>query len=306
MTSTPARRLRALVIGASGQIGAALAARLCERGHEVIGTHARVPQPGTVRLDVTDTAATARLIQDVAPDWVFCPAGLTHVDRCEDHAEEAFRVNRDGPTAAARTAAACGAGFVYYSTEYVFDGRSGPYGEDDPVRPVSVYGASKLEGERGVRDANARALVVRTTVVYGPDAQAKNFVYQLRRRLSAGERMRVPSDQWSSPTYNRDLAAASVELVERGITGLHHLAGIAVLDRYAFARIVCEVFGLDAALLEPVATADLGQRAPRPLRAGLLTGRARAVLAAPLRGPVEGLRAMREALGTDTALLRAG
>ena len=298
--------MRALVIGASGQVGAALAARLRARGHTVVGTHGRVPQADTKPLDLTDTDATARLIDEIAPDWVFCPAGLTFVDYCEERPDEAFRVNRDAPASAARAAAARGAGFVYYSTEYVFDGTAGPYAEDDAVGPVSVYGASKLEGERGVMGANPRALVLRTTVVYGPEPQGKNAVYQLLRRLRAGERMRVPADQVTSPTYNVDLAAATVELVERGAGGIFHVAGETVVDRYAFARQACEVFGLDASLIEPVTTAALAQRAARPLQAGLRVDRVRAVIATPLRGPAQALPAMRAALAAGAAVAPGG
>jgi dTDP-4-dehydrorhamnose reductase len=288
--------VRALVIGASGQAGSALTARLRERGDTVVGTHGRVPQAGTVALDLADLPATARLVEDVRPDWVFCPAGLTFVDYCEDHRDEAFLVNAEAPASAARAAAAVGAGFVYYSSEYVFDGTRGPYAEDDPPCPISVYGESKLAGERRVREANARAVVVRTTVVYGPEPQGKNFVYQLLRRLRAGEPMRVPADQISSPTYNVDLAAASVELVERDLAGTWNVVGDAVMDRHAFALLACEVFDLDAALVDPVSTADLGQRARRPLRAGLTIDRVRAAIGVRLRPPVDGLRAMRVVL----------
>jgi dTDP-4-dehydrorhamnose reductase len=288
--------MRALVIGASGQVGAALCARLRERGHDVVGTHRGAPRPDTRPLDLTDATATRRLLAEVRPDWVFCPAGLAHVDHCEDHPDEAFAVNRDAPAAAARLAADLGAGFVYYSTEYVFDGTRGPCAEDDPVNPLSVYGRSKLEGERAVVAACPRALVIRTTVVYGPEPQGKNFVYQLLRRGRAGEPMQAPADQRSSPTYNRDLAAASVELVEREMAGVFHVAGPDVMDRHAFARIVCEVFGLDAGRLAAVTTAALKQRAPRPLDAGLRIDRARAVLATRLRGVREGLAAMRAEL----------
>lgn len=264
-----------------------------------------MPQPGTVPLDITNTEATAGLIARVAPDCVLCPAGLTFVDYCEDHPGEAYAVNRDAPAAAARAATARGAGFVYFSTEYVFDGAAGPYSEDDVPRPISVYGASKLEGEGAAVAANPRTLVVRTTVVYGVDAQAKNFVYQLRRRLGAGERMRIPADQISSPTYSADLAAATVEAVERGVTGVVNLVGAGILDRHAFAIQACDVFELDAGLLDPVPTAALGQKAPRPLRAGLTIDRARAMLRTPLRGPVEGLRAMRAAVeAAETARCR--
>ena len=244
--------MRALVIGASGQVGAALGERLTARGDQWVGTYARVPRPGLLLLDITDADATRRLVDRAAPDWVFCAGALTHVDYCEEHPEEALRLNRDAPGLVARAAAERGAGIVFYSSEYVFDGEGGPYGEDDPVRPISVYGRSKLEGERAVGEANPRAAIVRTTVVYGPEPQGKNFVYQLIRRGRAGERMRAPDDQISSPTYNADLAAASLELAERGLAGLYHIAGPEVMDRHAFARLACRVFGLDEALLEPV------------------------------------------------------
>jgi dTDP-4-dehydrorhamnose reductase len=289
--------MRALILGASGQVGAALAEQLTARGHQWIGTYAHMPRPGLLPLDITDADATRRLVDQTAPDWVFCASALTHVDYCEEHPEEAFRLNRDAPALVGRAAAHRGAGIVFYSTEYVFDGEGGPYAEDSPVQPISVYGRSKLEGERAVCEANSRAAIVRTTVVYGPEPQGKNFVYQLLRRGRAGQRMKAPHDQISSPTYNADLAAASVELTERGLGGVYHVAGPEALDRHAFARLACRVFGLDEALLDPVTTSALGQRAARPLRAGLRIDRARALLASPLRGPAEGLRAMREAIG---------
>jgi dTDP-4-dehydrorhamnose reductase len=288
--------MRALVIGASGQVGSALVARLRAGDHAVVGTHHGVPQPGTRALDLTDAVATAQLIAETRPDWVLCPGGLTRVDHCEEHPDAAMAVNRDAAASAARAAAKHGAGFVYFSTEYVFDGTGGPYAEDDTPRPLSVYGRSKLEGEQQTCAENPRTLVVRTTVVYGPEPQGKNFVYQLVRALRRGEAFRVPNDQRSSPTYNVDLAAAIVELMERDVRGVIHLAGPAILDRHAFAVQVCEVFGLGAGLVKPVATAELAQRAPRPLRAGLTIDRARRLLDTPLRAPAEGLPAMRAAV----------
>jgi len=283
--------MRALVIGASGQVGAAVSACLTARGHSVFGTHAQTPVPSTRRLDFTDAAATERLIAETAPDWVFCSAGLTHVDYCEDFPDEAYRANRDAPATTAGVAARRGARL---------------YAETDRPNPLSVYGRSKLEGERAVLQADAGALVIRTTVVYGPEPQGKNFVYQLLRRLRAGERMVVAADQRSSPTYNGDLAAASVELAERGVPGVIHVAGPAIVDRYAFARAACEVFDLDPDLVAPVPTAELRQRAARPRNAGLRVDRARALLTTLLRGPKEGLEAMRRALAEGPSVDRPG
>ncbi len=288
--------MRALIIGASGQVGAALIERLTAGGHDWVGTYAHVPRPGLQPLDMTDHRGTERLIAETAPDWVFCVGALTFVDYCEEHPDEAFCVNRDAAAVAARAAAKRGAGVVYYSTDYVFDGENGPYTEDDPVQPISVYGQSKLQGEHAVRDENVRALIIRTAVVYGPEPQGKNTVYQTLRRTRAGERLRVSDDQLCSPTYNADLAAASVALATRGLGGVFHIAGPAVLDRPAFARLACRVFGYDETLVDAVPTSELGQRAARPLRAGLRSERAQAALATSLRGPEDGLRAMRAAL----------
>lgn len=288
--------MRALVIGASGQVGGALVKALAARAHAVTATYATVPVAGAVPLDLRAREAVERLIRDATPDWIFCPGGLTNVDRCEDHPDEAFEINVMGPLAAARAGATLGAGFVYYSSDYVFDGEHGPYSEEELPRPLSVYGKTKLEAEQAILGEIPRALVIRTAVVYGPERQEKNFVYQLLKRLRGGDTVRAPVDQRSSPTYNQDLAGASVELVERGASGLFHVAGPEVLDRYAFARLVSQVFGLDLSRVEPVTSASLNQRAPRPLRGGLRIDKVLSVVPTPLRAAEAGLRAMRQAL----------
>ena len=288
--------MRALVIGGSGQVGAALVRVLRARGHDAVGTWAHHAYPGLVALDLADGAALERLLADHRPDWVLCPAALSHVDYCEDHPDEAFAVNLHAPLAAARAAARVGAGFVYYSSDYVFDGVGGPYGEEAPPRPLGVYGRSKAEGERAVLGALARALVIRTSVVYGPERQEKNFVYQLIRACRGGQGFRPAVDQRASPSYNVDVATATVECCEREERGIWHLAGADTLDRMAFSRLVCRVFDLDGSRLTPATTAELGQKAGRPLDGGLDVGKARRLLKTPLRGAEEGLRAMRTAL----------
>ena len=288
--------MRALVIGASGQVGASLLTSLRARGHEAGGTYGHNAAPGLDPLDLADHAAVARAVAAARADWVFCPAGLSHVDYCEDHVDEAMAANRDGPAAAARAAEAAGAGFVFYSSDYVFDGVAGPFGEDNTPRPRSVYGRSKHEGEQAVMIACRRAMVIRTSVVYGPERQEKNSVYQLIRACREGRGFPLAVDQRVSPSYNPDVAAASVELCERGLGGVWHLAGPEVLDRYAFALLISKEFGLDASRLTAVTTAALGQKAVRPLDGGLKVAKAQAQLTTRLRSPAEGLHAMREAI----------
>jgi dTDP-4-dehydrorhamnose reductase len=288
--------MRALVIGASGQVGAALLRVLGSRGHAAVGTWAHHAHPGLVPLDFTDAGAVERMIGDARPDWVFCPAALSHVDYCEDHPDEAFAANLHAPLAAAKASDRAGAGFVYYSSDYVFDGIGGPYAEDAPPRPLGVYGRSKAEGEQAVLGALERALVIRTSVVYGPERQEKNFVYQLIRACRGGQGFRPAVDQRASPSYNEDVAAATIECCEREQRGVWHLAGADVLDRMAFARLVCRVFDLDGSRLTPATTAALEQKAARPLDGGLRITKAQTQLRTPLRGAEAGLRAMREAL----------
>jgi dTDP-4-dehydrorhamnose reductase len=252
-----------------------------------------------VPLDFTDAGAVERLIGETRPDWVLCPAALSHVDYCEEHPDEAFALNAHAPLAAAKAAARAGAGFVYYSSDYVFDGSAGPYAEEARPHPLGVYGQSKWQGEQAVQTALARALIIRTSVVYGPERQGKNSAYQIIRACSSGQGFRPAVDQRVSPSYNEDVAAATVECCERGLAGLWHLAGADVLNRLAYAHLVCRVFELDASRLRPVTTAELGQKAARPLNGGLRIGKAQAHLRTRLRGVAAGLRAMRAALEAE-------
>ena len=287
--------MRALVIGVSGQVGAALVKVLRARGHEAIGTYATQPVPDAIPLDVRDHAQSEHLVAYTKPDWILCAGGFTHVDRCEDEPEAAFGINRDGPVHLARMGQRVGARFVYFSTDYVFDGTAGPYAEDAPVKPLSVYGRSKAEGERAVLEV-PRSAVVRTSVVYGPERQEKNFVYQLLRSARGDRKLRPASDQRTNPTYSPDLAEATVELCANQLGGIWHLGGADVMDRLEFSRLVCAAWGIDAAWLQPVKTAELKQKAARPLDGGLRIDKARASLRTALRGPREGLAAMRAAL----------
>jgi len=288
--------MKALVIGASGQVGGALLKALAARGHTAAGTYRAHAQPGLIELDAANVTAVEHLIDHLHPDWVFYPAGLSWVDLCEREAARCFDENVRVPVAVAACAARQGAGFVYYSSEYVFDGEGGPYDEAAAPRPINVYGRSKLAAEQELPGVNPATVLVRTTVVYGPELQGKNFVCQLIDKLRRGESMVVPDDQVSTPTYNADLAAASVECVERRLTGVIHLTGPDRLARSALAVEACRIFDLGDRLIVPRPTFQLGQLAARPLNAGLISRYAPRLLSTRLRGVAEGLRAMRTEL----------
>lgn len=287
--------MRALVIGASGQIGGHLLEQLHAAGHLALGTYASSEAPGLVKLDLADEAAVAAALGDVRPDVVLLPAGWTWVDGNEDDPARARLTNRDQPLALARRCRDAGALFVTYSTDYVFDGAAGPYAEEDAPRPLSVYGRAKLEAEELLRREVPEHLVLRTTTVFGPERQGKNFVYQLLRKVGKGERMAVPEDQWATPSYGPDVARATLELVEQGARGVWHVCGPDFIDRAAFARLACRVFDLDPSMIDAKTTAELKQKAARPLRGGLKTDKLRAA-GISLRGTEDALRAMKAEL----------
>jgi dTDP-4-dehydrorhamnose reductase len=266
--------VRAVVIGGSGQIGGWLLRLLAEREHSCVGTFATVSFPGLVQLDASNLSSAAAWLRAQQADVVFYPAGFTWVDQCERDPERARAANLDQPLNLARAAADSGARFVYFSTDYVFDGESGPYRETDAPCPLSAYGAAKREAELALASAlGQRLLTVRTCWVFGPERQGKNFAYQLVRTLREGRPLNCPSDQKSSPSYGPEVALATIRLVEMNQSGLYHVAGPQVLDRVEFARALAKAFGLSRALIIPKTTSELAQAAPRPLDGGLLTPR---------------------------------
>jgi dTDP-4-dehydrorhamnose reductase len=293
---------RCLIVGASGQVGAQIFSVL---GPERAAAASReAERPGWLQLDLAVLAMepirAANAIAELRACAVFCVGGMTDVERCEREPEMAMKVNCDGPAVLAGAAARHGAPFVYFSTEYVFDGKNGPYAEDAPPSPISVYGQSKWMGERAVLKAHPSALIIRTTVVYGPDPKSRNFLYSLRRAIQSGRTMRVANDQISTPTYNRDLARTTIALVEAQAHGVWHVCGPERLSRFEFALRAAHVMGLDPSRIVGVPTSELGQVAPRPLDAGLSIEKLHRLPSLPsMRGTEEAIREWAEVISTE-------
>lgn len=285
--------MKCIVIGAAGQVGLALMRTLRLKNHQTLGID-RLPLLSDITIaDASDLKMIRSVVNKERPDWIFYPAGFSWVDGCERDSVQSYESNVEWPVAVARIADEYGAGFTYFSSEYVFDGRNGPYSEDSKPNPINVYGYHKHEAEQRL-PLVAQTLIVRTTVVYGPEIQRKNFVCQVLDKLRTHTEMVVPIDQISSPTYNKDLADACVELAERRITGMLHLSGPNRIDRYSFALDICEVFDLDPTFLRGHPTEAGGQVAKRPLNAGLDSIRAYSLIETRFKGVREGLTEMRK------------
>lgn len=280
--------MRILLTGADGQLGTELVPALAAHG-EVIGT--------TIRdLDVTHPDCAHR-IAALGPDWVVHTAAVTDVDGCEREPGTALAVNAEGTRRVAEGCRRAGAGLVYLSTDYVFDGSKGaPYTEWDPPAPLNAYGRSKLEGERAARALAPRWLIVRTAWLYG--TRGRNFVKAILGKVQAGEPLRVVDDQVGSPTYAADLARAIGLLLSQRRTGLYHLTNSGSCSWCAFAREILRLTGGDAASVVPITSGELGRPARRPAYSVLENAAWAAAGFPPLRPWPEALADMLASLKT--------
>lgn len=264
-------RKKILVVGASGQLGSLLLEGFKKSGHEVWGTaFSQNPDFSAIRLDLSMKGAAREIVSKIRPDVCVLSGAMTNVDACELDPERAMAINAVSAGDIAEEAGP-GCRVVYLSTEYIFDGEAGPYDEMSKPNPLSVYGKTKLEGERRVLAASDKNLVIRTTVVYSYQPGGKNFIMQLAKKLRSGEEMRIPIDQVSSPTYAPDLASCLEKLVAQEVSGIVNVVGPDLLGRRDFAVRAARLMGLNPGLIQGVLTSALNQKAPRPLKAGLLT-----------------------------------
>jgi dTDP-4-dehydrorhamnose reductase len=291
----PERR-RVLVVGASGFVGGAL---LHAFGDTAAGTCHHTPGAGLHPLDITDAAAVDALVEGLAPALILHPAAQPNVERCETEPDESHRINVDGTLHVARAAKRVGARFVYFSTDYLFDGRAGPYPPDAVPAPLQVYGRHKLEAEEAIRTLLDDYLIARVCGVYGYHPTGKNFVMALIRNARRQQPMVVPEDQWGTPTFVENLAAAVKELALSTYVGVVHPVGPDCVSRIDFARTAAAMLGFAPDFLQPRSTAALHQQAVRPLRGGVDNRATQALLTTPLMGVREGLGAVRRSMDAD-------
>lgn len=263
-----------LVIGASGQIGEHCLRALSASGDaNAVGTYHQHARNGLLPLDITSPEQIDALLGEVDPAVIYLCACNANVDYCETHAQVAWETNVRGVANVVQAANHHECKLVYLSSEYVFDGAAGPYDELAAPNPISVYGWHKLSAEHYIAAFADAWIVARTTVVYSWESQRKNFLYRLRSSLLQGQSIDVPVDQISSPTYAPDLVRALIDLVDKGARGVFNVAGPRIVTRLELAVAAANAFGLDPALIRPVATPALCQPARRPLNAGLLVGK---------------------------------
>lgn len=260
---------KVLIVGASGFVGSYLMKECLARCWEVIGTYSEHPKDGLIPLHMTDPLSAQQVLQQVKPEVVFLTAFNPNVEYCEVHPRETWAMNVQGNANVIEAAQKIGAKIVYFSSDYVFDGKSAPYREEDIPNPICEYGRQKLAVEKIIQGLPALHLIIRTAVVYGWEERGKNFFCHVLSTLNNGETMEVPTDQIRTPTLVDDLTEASCMLVEKNVTGIMHVAGPDRISRFDFARAIAEEFGLPMEKISPTTTQELGQTLIRPLDVSL-------------------------------------
>lgn len=266
------RRPRILLTGAAGQVGYELA--------RLLPAHGDVVATDRATLDLAQPDAIVAVMREARPDLVVNAGAYTAVDAAERDSETAFAVNARAPQILADEAKRSGALLIHYSTDYVFDGSARkPYDEDAPVAPLNVYGQSKLDGEHAIAASDARALILRTSWVYG--LRGKNFLLTIRRLAAERDELRIVADQSGTPNWARTLAIATAELVARGLpylderTGLYHFSSTGATTWCGFAGAI--LGDARAPKVTPITTAEFPTPARRPAYGVLATTRFREI-----------------------------
>ena len=266
-----------LIFGVSGLTGYKIA-KIANSKFEIYGTYnsrpVEIPNCSIIKLDVTKKDEIEKLFSDIKPDIVVNTTALHNVDYCEENQDEAFAVNTNAIQYIFTNSEKVGSRFIHISTDYVFDGLSKtPYSENDPATPLSIYGKSKLDGEKILSGSNH--LVVRPSVVYGwtplelagktsSSGKPMNFALWVLTKLHKNEPLTIVTDQFATATLADSLAESILKISESNKSGLYHISGLSCESRYDFCIKLAKQFGYDASMISPVSSSEFKQKAGRP------------------------------------------
>lgn len=255
--------MKILVTGACGQLGTELRVRSHSSAHEYIFTDIRECEGGVQALDITDEQAVFATAKGA--DAIVNCAAYTNVDKAEDDVAMATLLNRDAPGILARAAREQGATLIHISTDYVFDGNAtAPLKPSDPTGPTSVYGSTKLAGEKAITTSGCNSIIIRTAWLYSP--YGKNFVKTMKTLTAEKPELKVVNDQVGTPTYAGDLADAILHIIDNGLlgkTGVYHYSNEGVISWYDFAKEIGRLCG-GGCVVKPCTSEEFPSKVRRP------------------------------------------
>ena len=271
--------MKFLVTGSAGLVGRQVVKDLSET-HEVFSCYTKSePEFGVpVKMDLLNHERISNVLSEKNPDIVIHLGAMTAVDLCETQQDNALKINSQATEILAKECSKINSFMVYVSTDYVFNGNSGLYKENDATNPLGFYGKSKLLGEKSIQNFSSNWCIARTSTPFGLHPTKKSFPIWVIENLQKQKQIDVLTDQFTSPTYVPNLSRMLIEISERHLTGIIHVAGASKISRYEMASLVSDKLDLDEKLLREISINDIKWEAQRPKDSSLNVSKAISIL----------------------------
>ncbi len=275
--------MRILLTGSNGLLGQKIISKLLQHEEVELLATSRGPNRHPIQeayayrpLDLCLPQEVEKVFEEFQPEGVIHTAAMTQVDACEEDRKNCDAINVDAVRILATQCQAHGSHLVHISTDFIFDGSSGPYREEDLPNPLNYYGQSKLKAEEEIQSRKLSAAILRTILLYGitPTMSRSNIILWVKKSLEAGKAIRVVNDQERSPTLAEDLADASIAAALKRAEGVYHISGPETLRVVDIAYAVADFWKLDRGLISEIDSASLGQKAKRPSITGFVIEKA--------------------------------
>jgi len=272
-------KLKFLVTGSAGLVGRQVVKDLSET-HEVFSCYTKSePEFGIpVKMDLLNHERISNVLSEKNPDIVIHLGAMTAVDLCDTQQDNALKINSQATEILAKECSKINSFMVYVSTDYVFNGNSGLYKENAVTNPLGFYGKSKLLGEKSIQNFSSNWCIARTSTPFGLHPTKKSFPIWVIENLQKQKQIDVLTDQFTSPTYVPSLSRMLIEISERHLTGIIHVAGASKISRYEMASLVSDKLGLDGKLLREISINDIKWEAQRPKDSSLNVSKAISIL----------------------------
>lgn len=264
--------MKVLIAGASGLVGGNCMQYFKSQGWDVVGTYFSYPATNTVFYDTLNPTNPENFdVQAYSPDVILHCGALTHVDYCEQNELESYEKTVVSTQNLIKLSNELNCIFIFISTDYIFDGKVGPYDETHLPNPLSIYGRHKLEAEELVKSSCERNVILRITNVYGDEERGKNFVSRIIDQAKNGQHLtlKLPVDQYATPINAADIAKALYLLLKDGHTGVFNIASTDYMNRVQLAQTILKYYPEASYDMIPMFTKDMNQPAARPLQGGL-------------------------------------
>jgi len=269
-----------LVTGSAGLIGTQIIKDLLDNHIQVYSCYNKSkPELGIItHLDLTKKDDIVNTMSRIKPDVVIHLGAMTDVELCETETELAKKINTDATEILALESEKYNAFFLYMSTDYVFDGKIGMRNEEDEPKPINFYGKSKLDGEKVLKKISTPNVIVRTSTPFGIHSKKISFPFWIKKNIELKKEIAVIMDQYTSPSYVPDISKMIIEIINRKITGIIHLAGPTRISRYDFAVMIANKMNISDEFFKPIKMKQMNWKAQRPIDSSLDITKANRIL----------------------------